>query len=93
MGFGCGAVDLVSQDQIGEDGAILEAKGAATFLGFLQDIGTDDIGGHQIRRKLNARELQLQGRGQGADEQGFAEARDAFKEGMAAGQHADEDIA
>ena len=55
------------------------------------DHAADDIGGHEIGRELNARILQLQGARERAQQSGFAQARYAFQQHVAAGKQADQD--
>ena len=49
-----------------------------------------DVGRHQIRRELNAGETKVQCVGQGTDQHGLAQPRDAFEQGMPAGEQAGE---
>ena len=48
-----GAVDLVGQQQVGEDRSGLEAELALAVL-LDKDVRADDVGGHQVRRELDA---------------------------------------
>ena len=56
----------------------------------LHDHAADDIGGHQVRRELDARVLQLQRARQRAQQRGLAQARNAFEQHVSAGEQADE---
>ena len=60
LGLGRGAIEFVGQQQVGEDGALLEAEmpvpGAVIFF---QQFGAQDVAGHQVRSELHAPELQL----------------------------------
>ena len=49
-----------------------------------------DVGGHQVGRELDARELQVQRLGQRPHQHGLAQARHAFQQRMAARDHADQ---
>jgi hypothetical protein len=83
------AVDLVGQQHLGEHGALLEAEHAlARGLVFFEDLGADDIRGHQVGRELHAPELHVGGLGQRLHQQGLAQARHAFDQRVAAGQQA-----
>ena len=50
-----------------------------------------DIGRHEVRGKLNAREIQMQRGPQTLDQERLAETRNALQEGMATTQEADEE--
>ncbi len=98
LALGRGAVDLVGEDDIGEDGALLELEVPAAGGGvFGDEVGADDVGGHEIGGELDAAEAEAEGLGERADEHGFAEARDAFEEDVSAdeegGEHAVHDLA
>src|SRR5262245_7448873 len=56
------------------------------------DVRADDVGRHQIRRELDARERQLETLRQGLDEQRLAEPGNALEQHVAAREHADEDV-
>ena len=88
--FGRGAVDLVGQDQVGEDRPGLEAQSLGAMIVTFNDHAADDVGGHQIGRELNARILQMQDAAQRSQQRGLAEAGHAFEQNMAAGEQADE---
>ena len=57
---------------------------------FFEHLGAHDVGGHQVGRELDAGELQFQRVGQSLDEHRFAQAGHSLKQGMAAGDDADE---
>jgi len=54
LGLWRGAVDFVGQNQMGEDGPVLELELAAPARGFHHDVGAQDVGRHQVRRELDA---------------------------------------
>ena len=54
----------------------------------LNDVRADDVGGHQIGRELDARELQVEHIRQRVHEAGLADAGDAFEQHVAARQQA-----
>jgi hypothetical protein len=84
-----GAVDLVRQDQVAEDGALLEAEAPlATLLD--DDVGADDVGGHQVGRELDPRKAQVERLGDRAHQHRLAQPGHPLQQGVAAGQEADE---
>ncbi len=70
------AVDLVGQDQVGEDGAMDEVQPplAGTGVG-LQDFGPGHVRGHQVGRELDALEIPPQRLGQRPDQQRLGQPR------------------
>ena len=54
----------------------------------LHDVRADDVGGHQVGRELDARELQVQDVGQRVHEARLADAGNAFEQHVAAGEQA-----
>jgi hypothetical protein len=72
LGLGRGPVDLVDQDDVGEDrpGPELEA-----LLALVVDAGAHDVGRQQVRRALHAREVALDRARQRAGQGGLAHAR------------------
>src|SRR5947207_3440082 len=56
------------------------------------DIGADDVGGHQIGRELDPRERELEALGERLDEERLAEPGYAFEEHVAAGEHSGEHV-
>ena len=57
-------------------------------LVLLDDLGAGDVRRHQIRRELDATELQLHGTGEGRNQQRLGEARHALEDGVRTGQDA-----
>ncbi len=93
LGLGRGAVDLVGQEDVGEDRALQKAEGTplAARL-FLQDIRAGDVRGHEVRGELDAVELELHDPGQGGDEQRLGQAGHAHQEAVAAAEEGDQDL-
>ncbi len=96
LGLGSGAVDLVGKDDLAEDGAFLDCEEAS--CGALarvhdEDIGTDDVARHQVGGELDTGEAQVEGLGEGANEEGLAEARGSFEEHVTAGDEGPEHLA
>jgi len=83
-----GAVDLVGQDQVREDGAEL---GRELALGHVVDDGAYEVGRQEVGRELDARELGVDGVTQRADRQRLGQAGYTFEQHVAARQQADED--
>ena len=52
--------------------------------GFLEDFGAENIGGHQIRCKLDAARIQAEDGAKRFDKLGFGETRHADQQAMAA---------
>ncbi len=74
--LGRGAVDLVGQDDVGEDGAGDEADFALAGGHVLfDDVGAENVGRHQVWRELDAAELEIHGLGQGLDQQSLGQSR------------------
>ena len=91
LGFGGGAVDFVSEEDVAEDWALLEFEDLlAAFID--EDLGTDDVGGEEVRGELDPLEFEVEGLGDGVDEGGLAETGDTFEEDVAAADDGDEDI-
>ena len=93
LGLGRGAVDLVGQDQVGEDRPGLEGEVAAAGGVLEQDVGAGDVGRHQVRGELDPAVLEVERVGQGPDQHRLAEARHALQQDVAAGQQGDHDAA
>ncbi len=85
--LGRGAVDLIGQQQVGED----RAERGVELAGFLVvDPRAHQVGGHQVGGELDALELAADGLGQGFDRHGFGQAGHAFDQDMAARQQGDD---
>ena len=89
LGLGGGAVDLVRQQQVGEDRPLADAE--ALGLGVVDGVA-HDIRGHQVGRELDAGVGALEGLGQGAHQQGLAQARDALQQDVPAREEAGQDL-
>ena len=84
--LGRGAVDFVGQQQVGEH----RAQRGAELAGLLVvDAGAHQVGRHQVGRELDALELAAHGVGQRLDGQRLGQARHAFDQQVALGQHGD----
>ena len=87
LGLGGGAVDLVGQQEVGEDGAGLELEGFGVGV---VDGDAEDVAGQHVAGELQAMEAAGDGAGEGLGEGGLADAGDVLDEEMAARQEADE---
>src|SRR4029077_20257951 len=80
-------VDLVREDDVREDGYRREDEMAATGLRiFLNDLSARDVARHEVRRKLNSREFQIEDLRHGVNEQRLREPRHADDQAVAAGE-------
>ena len=80
------AVDLVHEQQIGEDRTAVQAKAAG---GRLEDIAAENVGGNQIGRALHALELQTENVRERFHRQRLRQTRHALDERVAAREHHD----
>ena len=76
LGFGRRAVDLVGKDQAGEDRASFQVEPA---IGLVVDAGTEDIGRHQVRRKLDSGETHAADSGERANSECLSGAGNPFQ--------------
>jgi len=83
LGARAGAVDLVGQQDFGEDRPGLEAEVAR--LG-LVDGGADQVGGQQVAGELHSARAKAQRAGQRGGQGGLADPGDVLQQHMAAGQ-------
>ena len=75
------AVDLVDEQQIGEDRPLVQRERARRHV---EDVGADDVGGHQVGRALHALKLQPHDARERADRQRLGQARHALEQRVAA---------
>ena len=88
LGLGRGAVDLVGEQEVGEDRAGLEGElGGAGVV----DEGAGDIAGHQVGGELDALGVEFERGGEGPDEEGLGDAGYAFEEHVAAAEQGDDE--
>ena len=83
--FGRRPVDLVGEDEVGEDRARLEAEDALAAL-LDEDVRAGDVGRHQVRRELDPVERAVDDVGDRPDEHRLAEARHALEQDVAVGE-------
>ena len=80
--FRPGAVDLIGQQHLREDGALVEDE---SLFAALEDADADEVAGHQIGGELHARKLQPERHRQRMCQRRFAHARNVFDEQVATG--------
>ena len=81
--FGRRSVDLVGQQDVGEDRARLHGEVAGALV---EDLGADEVGGEQVGRELHPPERARHRRGEGADGEGLGKSGHAFEQHVAVGQ-------
>ena len=87
LGLGRGAVDLVGQQNVGEDRAGLKLHPPRPVGRLLQDRGAQDVAGHQVRGELHPAEAQRHQLPQRLDQHRLAYARHALQQDVPAAQH------
>ena len=80
-----GAVDFVRHQKLREHRAVDEAECALAGV-FFQNFGTDDIGGHEIRRELDAFPIHAEHDAECLDQFGLCQTRHADQKSMSARQ-------
>ena len=87
------AIDLVREKDVGEHRTLQESEFALTCRAILMDdFGTGDVRRHEIRRELNAVEVESQASSQRVDQQRLGETRHAFENAVAASEDGDEEL-
>ncbi len=85
--LGRGAVDLVGEEQVREDRALVDAKLAGPLL---EDLAADDVARQQVDRELHAGEGEVDRLRDRLHKQRLRDAGHAFKKEMTAGEERDE---
>ena len=85
-----GAVHFVGEQELGEHRPLDETERALAGVAFLQHLGAENVGGHQVRRELDAPRLEPEHGAQRVHELGLRETRHADQQGVAAGQDGDQ---
>ena len=75
-----GAVDFIGQDEVGEDGTLLDLE---LLVAGGVDHGADDVGGEKVGGELYAGVFCVDKLGKSLDCQGFGQTRNAFEENVA----------
>ena len=79
--LGRGAVDFVGQQEVGEDRALHQREGVVLER---EEIGAEQVTGQQVRRELDAPELEADARREALREKRLGRARHAFEQDVAA---------
>src|ERR1035441_2355858 len=87
LGLGGGAVDLVGQQEVAEDGSGFEFE---SFGVGVVDGDAEDVGGQHVAGELQSMEAAGYGAGERLGESGLADAGHVLDEEMAAGEEANE---
>ena len=85
-------VDLVGHQQLTEHRARDEAERSPPGLAFLEDLGAENIGRHQVGRALDALVVEPEDRAERLDEPGLGEPGDADQQGVSAAQQGDQGL-
>ena len=83
------AVNLVDQQQVGEDRTSVEGK---ILRAGSQNRGAKNVGGHQVGRGLDALEAETEQPAQGFHDQRLGGARHAFQQRMALAENGDQNF-
>ena len=93
LGLGGRTVDFVGEDDVRKDGAFYEFELAFSAVAVvLNDVGSGDVGGHQVGCELNAVEVEMEGLGNAGNEKGFSEAGNTHEESVSAGEETDREF-
>ena len=96
LGLGRGPVDLVGENQVGDQRPFLEGEFVAAAFGLGEHHGALDVRRHHVRCELDAGEGEVDRLAQAPHEQGLAEPRHALEQDVPArhhrGQHAVDDV-
>ena len=83
LGLGRGPVDLVGQQQVGEQRPLAEAELLAARV---EEEGAGQVAGEQVRRELGPGEFEAERLREGAGGQGLAQPGEVLQEDVAAGE-------
>src|SRR5262249_38594609 len=87
------SIDFVGEQYICENRSLEKLELSSTAAGvFLKNIRSGDVGRHQVRRKLNSVEFQVQNFRQSADEQCLGQTRHADEQTVTFGKKRDQDL-
>ena len=92
LGLRGGPVDLVGEDEVGEDGAGLELEDALAAL-LDEDVRAGDVGRHQVGRELDPVERAVDHVADRPNEHRLAEPGDALEQDVAVGQQPGQGLA
>ena len=60
LGLRSGAIDLVREKDVGEDGPLLKAKVLFPCVALMHDVATHDVSWHEVRGELDSREREVE---------------------------------
>ena len=87
--FGGRSVDLVREDDVGEEGTLHEFE----LPRLVEDFRADDVAGHQVRGELDAVEAEAQRLGNRVHQKCFCQAGNAHKQDVPASKNGGGDFA
>ena len=87
LDLGRGSVDLIGEEEVGENGAPVGAEFACLAI---EDLGSEDVGGEEVDGELDAAEIEVQGFRDRVDQKGLREAGHAFQQEVAGGEEGDD---
>ena len=90
LGLRRGPVDLVDEDDVGEDRPGMEVEGAGALV---EDVGADDVRRQQVNRALDAGVLGVHGAGQRPRQRRLADPGMVLDQHVALGEEGDEEVA
>src|SRR6516162_8372244 len=76
------SVDFVRHQQLAKDRARNESKRSPSRLAFLEHLGTENVGRHQVGRALNALVFEAEVRALSVDDAGLGKTGDADQQGV-----------
>jgi hypothetical protein len=78
------AIDFVREQEVSKDGAALKAKHLLPALALDDDVGSDNVCWHQVRRKLHARKIKPHRFAERTHQKRLPQPRNAFEQDVAA---------
>ena len=87
LGARAGAIDLIGQQQLAEHRPPDETERAASRFRFLQHLGAQNIGGHQIRRELHPAFIEAENLAEYFHKACFPQPGDADQQQMPTGEN------
>ena len=87
LGAGAGAVDLVGEEHVREDGPLPQHEGAGALV---VDRDAEHVAREEVACKLHAFQVAANGFGHGARERGLADTRDVLDQQVSASEQGDE---
>ena len=85
--FRRGTVDFIGKNNIAENRTGLELEFGVAVVVLYDDVGTRNVRGHEVGRKLNTRKGKTEHASQGTYQSGLTDSGDAFEQYVAACNH------